>query len=61
MKIKNLVIAIIVIALGGMIAFRITKNKAENDKGNDKTGHSGYFLCGERAGFLEYHFTFRFH
>lgn len=37
MKIKNLVIAIIVIALGGMIAFRITKNKAENDKGNDKT------------------------
>lgn len=38
MKIKNLVIAIIVIALGGMIAFRITKNKAENDKGNDKNG-----------------------
>lgn len=38
MKIKNLVIAIIVIALGGMIAYRITKNKAENDKGNDKSG-----------------------
>ena len=38
MKIKNLVIAIIVTALGGMIAFRITKNKAENDKGNDKNG-----------------------
>ncbi|PJE43979.1 MAG: efflux transporter periplasmic adaptor subunit [Flavobacterium sp.] len=38
MKIKNLVIAIIVIALGGMIAFRITKNKAENDNGNDKNG-----------------------
>lgn len=38
MKIKNLVIAIIVIALGGMIAYRITKNKAENDKGNDKNG-----------------------
>ena len=38
MKIKNLVIAIIVIALGGMITFRITKNKAENDKGNDKNG-----------------------
>ncbi|WP_295334765.1 efflux RND transporter periplasmic adaptor subunit [Flavobacterium sp.] len=38
MKIKNLVIAIIVIALGGMIAYRITKNKAESDKGNDKSG-----------------------
>lgn len=38
MKIKNLVIAIIVIALGGMIAYRITKNKSESDKGNDKSG-----------------------
>jgi membrane fusion protein (multidrug efflux system) len=38
MKIKNLVIAILVIALGGMIAYRITKNKAENDKANDKSG-----------------------
>ena len=38
MKIKNFIIAIIVIALGGMIAYRITKNKAENDKGNDKNG-----------------------
>ncbi|WP_333878839.1 efflux RND transporter periplasmic adaptor subunit [Flavobacterium sp.] len=38
MKIKNIVIAVIVIALGGMIAYRITKNKAENDKGKDKNG-----------------------
>lgn len=38
MKIKNFIIAIIVIALGGMIAYRITKNKAESDKGNDKSG-----------------------
>ncbi|MBF6642543.1 efflux RND transporter periplasmic adaptor subunit [Flavobacterium sp. J49] len=38
MKIKNIVIAILVIALGGMIAYRITKNKAENEKGNDKNG-----------------------
>jgi len=38
MKIKNLVIAIIVIVLGGMIAYRITKNKAESEKGNDKNG-----------------------
>jgi membrane fusion protein (multidrug efflux system) len=38
MKIKNLVITILVIALGGMIAYRITKNKAESDKGNDKSG-----------------------
>jgi membrane fusion protein (multidrug efflux system) len=38
MKIKNIVIAILVIALGGMIVYRITKNKAENEKGNDKNG-----------------------
>ncbi len=34
MKVKNIVIAILVIALGGMIVYRITKNKAE--KGKDK-------------------------
>ncbi len=38
MKIKNILIAIVVIALGGMIVYRITKNKAENEKGNDKNG-----------------------
>jgi membrane fusion protein (multidrug efflux system) len=38
MKVKNIVIAILVIALGGMIVYRITKNKAENEKGNDKNG-----------------------
>lgn len=38
MKIKNIVITVLVIALGGMIVYRITKNKAENEKGNDKNG-----------------------
>lgn len=38
MKVKNIVIAILVIALGGMIVYRITKNKAENEKGKDKSG-----------------------
>jgi membrane fusion protein (multidrug efflux system) len=38
MKVKNIVIAILVIALGVMIVYRITKNKAENEKGNDKNG-----------------------
>ncbi|WP_284652330.1 efflux RND transporter periplasmic adaptor subunit [Flavobacterium terrisoli] len=38
MKVKNIVIAILVIALGGMIVYRITKNKSENEKGNDKNG-----------------------
>ncbi|MGL2966749.1 efflux RND transporter periplasmic adaptor subunit [Flavobacterium sp. XGLA_31] len=38
MKSKHLIISILVIALGGMIAYRITKNKAENEKGNDKNG-----------------------
>lgn len=38
MKIKHIVIAILAIALGGMIVYRITKNKAENEKGKDKNG-----------------------
>ncbi len=38
MKIKHLVITLIIIALGVMIGYRITKNKAENEKGNDKNG-----------------------
>jgi membrane fusion protein (multidrug efflux system) len=38
MKVKYLVITILIIALGVMIGYRITKNKAENEKGNDKTG-----------------------
>src|SRR6478609_967107 len=38
MKVKYFVISILVIALGGMIAYRITKNKSENEKGNDKGG-----------------------
>ena len=38
MKVKNIVIAIVIIVLGGMITYRITKNKAENEKGNDKNG-----------------------
>ncbi|TBX69188.1 efflux RND transporter periplasmic adaptor subunit [Flavobacterium silvisoli] len=38
MKIKHLLITLIIIALGAMIGYRITKNKAENEKGNDKNG-----------------------
>jgi membrane fusion protein (multidrug efflux system) len=38
MKLKYIIITILVIALGGMIAYRITKNKTENDKANDKMG-----------------------
>ena len=37
MKLKYFII-ILVIALGGMITYRITKNKAENEKRNDKNG-----------------------
>lgn len=37
MKIKYVVITILAIALGGMIVYRITKNKSENEKG-DKNG-----------------------
>ncbi|MFN3968296.1 efflux RND transporter periplasmic adaptor subunit [Flavobacterium sp.] len=38
MKIKHIVITVLVVALAGMIVYRITKNKAENEKGNDKNG-----------------------
>ncbi|MGC4039720.1 MAG: efflux RND transporter periplasmic adaptor subunit [Flavobacterium sp.] len=38
MKVKYLVISALVILLGGMIVYRITKNKSENDKGGDKNG-----------------------
>ncbi|WP_162126155.1 efflux RND transporter periplasmic adaptor subunit [Flavobacterium phycosphaerae] len=38
MKLKHLIITLLVIALGGMIVYRITKNKEENEKGNDKSG-----------------------
>jgi len=38
MKTKHIVISILVIALGGMVIYRITKNKSENEKGNDKNG-----------------------
>lgn len=37
MKVKYVVITILAIALGGMIVYRITKNKSENEKG-DKNG-----------------------
>jgi membrane fusion protein (multidrug efflux system) len=38
MKLKYLIITILIIALGVMIGYRITKNKSENEKGNDKNG-----------------------
>lgn len=38
MKLKYVIISVLVIALGGMIVYRITKNKSENEKGNDKSG-----------------------
>ncbi|MES2747854.1 MAG: efflux RND transporter periplasmic adaptor subunit [Bacteroidota bacterium] len=38
MKTKTIVITLLVIVLGGMIVYRITKNKSENEKGNDKNG-----------------------
>lgn len=38
MKVKNIVISLLVIGLAGMIIYRITKNKAESEKGNDKNG-----------------------
>lgn len=37
MKIKNIVIALLVISLGGLIVYRITKNHNETDKGKDKS------------------------
>ncbi|HNP34067.1 MAG TPA: efflux RND transporter periplasmic adaptor subunit, partial [Flavobacterium sp.] len=36
MKIKYFILSILAIALGGMITYRITKNKSENEKGNNK-------------------------
>jgi len=38
MKVKYVVITILAIAIGGMIVYRISKNKSENDNGNDKNG-----------------------
>lgn len=38
MKIKYIVISILAVALGGLIIYRITKNKSENEKGGDKNG-----------------------
>jgi membrane fusion protein (multidrug efflux system) len=38
MKLKYIIITVLVIALGSMIAYRITKNKAQSEKGNDKNG-----------------------
>ncbi|MDI1317187.1 efflux RND transporter periplasmic adaptor subunit [Flavobacterium sp.] len=38
MKVKYVVITILTIAIGGMIVYRITKNKSENEKGTDKNG-----------------------
>jgi membrane fusion protein (multidrug efflux system) len=38
MKIKYVIISILVIALGSLIVYRITKNKSEGEKGNDKSG-----------------------
>lgn len=38
MKVKYIVITILVLSLGGMIVYRITKNKSENEKGGDKNG-----------------------
>jgi membrane fusion protein, multidrug efflux system len=36
MKVKNIVIALFIILIGGLIAYRITKNSSETDKGNGK-------------------------
>jgi membrane fusion protein (multidrug efflux system) len=36
MKIKNIIIALIIVLLGGLIFYRITKNNSENDKGKNK-------------------------
>lgn len=36
MKLKYFIITLLAVLLGGMIIYRITKNKSENDKGGDK-------------------------
>lgn len=38
MKAKTIVITLLVVLIGGMIVYRITTNKEENGKGNDKGG-----------------------
>lgn len=38
MKVKNIVIALIILSLGGLIAYRITKNSSESGKSKDKGG-----------------------
>lgn len=38
MKVKYIVITVLAVLLGGMIIYRITKNKSENEKGGDKGG-----------------------
>jgi membrane fusion protein (multidrug efflux system) len=38
MKAKTIVITLLTLLIGGMIVYRITKNKEENGKGNDKGG-----------------------
>lgn len=38
MKLKYFIITLLAVLLGGMIIYRITKNKSENDKGGDKNG-----------------------
>ncbi len=38
MKVKNIFIITLILLLGGLIAYRITKNNKEGDKGKDKGG-----------------------
>jgi len=38
MKVKNIFIITLILLLGGLIAYRITKNNKEGDKGKDKSG-----------------------
>mgnify|MGYP003464183695 CR=1 FL=1 len=38
MKVKNIVILLLILSLGGLIAYRITKNNSESDKSKDKGG-----------------------
>lgn len=38
MKTRNIVIGLLVVLIGGMIVYRITKNKSENEKGGGKDG-----------------------
>jgi membrane fusion protein (multidrug efflux system) len=36
MKVKNIAIALLIILIGGLIVYRITKNSSETDKGKGK-------------------------